>query len=103
VAITVRWLPILLTVAGCYGFKLAGTLLPDRVLTERRVAAMSALVPVALIAAITALQTLSTGQRYSVDARLAGIAVAAIAVWRRAPFVVVVVAAAATTALVRRL
>jgi hypothetical protein len=103
VAVTVRWLPILLTVAGCYAFKLAGTLLPDRVLTERRVASMAALVPVALIAAITALQTVSTGQRFNVDARLAGLAVAAIAVWRKAPFVVVVVCAAATAALVRRL
>jgi hypothetical protein len=33
--------------------------------------------------------------------RLAGFAVGAIAVWRRAPFLVVVIAAAATAALIR--
>jgi hypothetical protein len=36
-----------------------------------------------------------------VDERLAGMAVAAVLVWRRAPFVVVIVAAAAVTALLR--
>jgi hypothetical protein len=35
------------------------------------------------------------------DARAAGLAVALVAVWRRAPFIVVVVAAVAATAAVR--
>jgi hypothetical protein len=35
------------------------------------------------------------------DARAVGLAVAIVATWRRAPFVVVVLAAAASTALVR--
>jgi uncharacterized membrane protein len=96
------WFPILATVAGCYAFKVAGTLLPLRVLTGRRVSSMSALVPIALIAALVALQTVSTAQRFSIDARLVGMAVAAVAVWRKAPFVVVVICAAATTAIVRR-
>lgn len=95
------WLPILVTVAGCYLFKAGGTLLPDRLLRERRVAAMAALVPVALIASITALQTFTIGQRLGVDARLAGLAVAALAIARKAPFVVVVVSAAATAAVIR--
>lgn len=97
------WLPIVITVAGCFALKAAGTLLPQRMLTDARVAAMAALVPVALIAAIIALQTITTGQHYTFDARLAGLAVAAITIARRAPFVVVVVSAAATAALIRAL
>lgn len=96
-----KWLPILFTAAGCFVLKVAGTLLPRRLLRDARVRSMSVLTPVALIAAITALQTVSTGQRLVVDARLAGLAVAAVAVWRKAPFVVVVLSAAVTAAAIR--
>ena len=41
------------------------------------------------------------GESLVVDGRLVGVAVGAVAVWRRAPFVVVVVAAMAATALLR--
>jgi hypothetical protein len=48
-----------------------------------------------------AVNTFAGDQRLVLDARAAGLAVAVIATWRRAPFVVVVVAAAVVTALVR--
>jgi hypothetical protein len=44
-----------------------------------------------------------SGASISIDARLVGVVVAAIALWRRAPFVLVVLVAAAATALVRLL
>jgi hypothetical protein len=50
-----------------------------------------------------AVQTLASGHRLTVDARVPALAVAAVLVWRRAPFVVVVAAAAATAALLRAL
>ena len=62
-----------------------------------------ALIPASLLAALVAKDTFSTGQVLVVDARAAGVAVAAVAVWRRAPFIVVVAAAMATTALMRAL
>ena len=37
----------------------------------------------------------------TIDARSAGVAVAAVLIWRRAPIIVVILAAAATTALLR--
>jgi len=49
------------------------------------------------------LQTVISEHSYTLDARLAGLTVAAVAIWRRAPFVVVVLVAAATAALVRLL
>jgi hypothetical protein len=62
---------------------------------------MSALLPVALLAALAAVQTVATGERLVVDARLAGGAAAIVALLLRAPFLVVVGAAALTAALVR--
>lgn len=97
------WIPIIVTVVGCFLFKLTGTLLPDRLLNEPRIAAMAALLPVALIASITALSTFATEQQLALDARLAGLAVAAVAIALKAPFIVVVLSAAATTAAVRAL
>lgn len=64
---------------------------------------MAGLLPVALLAALIALQVLTDGRRLVLDARLPGPAVAVLAQWRRAPFLVVVTATCATTALVRAL
>ena len=45
--------------------------------------------------------TLADGETLVFDARVVGVAVGAVAVWRQVPFVVVVVAAMAATALFR--
>lgn len=95
------WAPVLVGAAACYLIKLAGLSVPERVLTEPRVRRVAALLPVALLAALIALQTATDGRAVVLDARLAGLAVAIVAQWRRAPFLVVVGAACATTALLR--
>jgi hypothetical protein len=95
------WNAVLLASAGCYVLKLAGMSLPQRVLADERVRRIGALLPVALLSALVATGTFSTGQALTVDARTAGLAVAAVAVLARAPFLVVIVAASAATALVR--
>ena len=61
------------------------------------------LVAVPLLAALILVQTVGDGHRLVLDARVPALAVAAILVWRRAPFLVVVLAAAATAALLRAL
>lgn len=97
------WAAILVASGACYLLKLSGLSIPERWLAEPRVQRVAGLLPVALLAALIGLQTVTSGQSVVVDARLAGIAVAVAAQWRRAPFLVVVVAACATTALVRAL
>jgi hypothetical protein len=62
---------------------------------------MCGLLPAALLPALVAVNTFAGDRRLVLDARAVGLAVALIATWRRAPFVVVVVSAAAATALVR--
>ena len=95
------WAAVLVACGGCYILKLAGMSLPERVLADRRVRRIGALLPVALLSALVATQTFTTGQDLTLDARAAGLAVAAAAVLLRAPFLVVVVGAAGATALVR--
>lgn len=99
----VSWLPIAAVVVGCYALKLAGTLLPERLVRDQRVALMATLIPVALIASLIALQTITVGHGFRIDARLAGVGVAAVAVICRAPFIVVVLGAALTAAVIRAL
>ena len=95
------WAAVLVACGGCYILKLAGMSLPERVLADRRVRRIGTLLPVALLSALVATQTFTTGQELTLDARAAGLAVAAAAVLLRAPFLVVVVGAAGATALVR--
>ncbi|WP_030757268.1 AzlD domain-containing protein [Streptomyces griseus] len=97
------WLAIGLTVAGCYLVKLIGLLVPAQTLERPLVQRLAALLPVALLAALTAQQTFGTGTDLVLDARVAGVAAAALALVLRAPFLVVVGAAVAVTAGVRAL
>jgi branched-subunit amino acid transport protein len=95
------WLAILGAGAGCYLLKLAGLSLPARVLDHPLAERVADLIPVALLAALVAVQVFAEGTRLTVDARLAGLAAAVVALLLRAPFLVVVFAAAATAALLR--
>jgi hypothetical protein len=52
----------------------------------------------ALLGALVAVQTFGNGQALAVDERVFGVAVAAIAIWRKAPLLVVVILATVTTA-----
>jgi branched chain amino acid efflux pump len=97
------WAAVLVGSAGCYALKLVGVSVPQRVLADARVRRIGALLPVALLSALVATQTFTTGNHLTVDARAVGLAVAAVAVFARAPFLVVIVAASAATALARAL
>lgn len=95
------WPAIIVTAVGCYLLKLAGLSVPDRILDRPFIRRLTDLVPVALLAALVAVQALSSGGDLTTDARLAGVAVGVVALLARAPFLAVVVAAAVTTALIR--
>ena len=96
------WLVVLSTIAGCYLLKLAGYFVPPSLLARPRIRQVVELLPVALLAALVVVEALAEGRHLHADGpRLAGFAVGAVAVWRRAPFLVVVVAAAVTAALLR--
>ncbi|MFJ7078826.1 AzlD domain-containing protein [Streptomyces sp. NPDC098781] len=95
------WIAIGATVLGCYAVKLAGLLVPAGALERPVVRRLAALLPVALLAALTAQQTFGDGQALVLDARAAGLAAAALVLMLRAPFLLVVAAAVVVTAGVR--
>ncbi|MEV8394756.1 MULTISPECIES: AzlD domain-containing protein [unclassified Streptomyces] len=97
------WIAIGATAVGCYLVKLLGLLVPAGALERPLVQRLSALLPVALLAALTAQQTFSANGALVVDARGAGLAAAALALVLRAPFLVVMAAAVVVTAGVRAL
>ena len=97
------WAGVLVACAACYALKLAGLSLPAGVLQDSRVQRTIPLVPVALLAALIAMNTFSTGNHLVLDVRAAAIGVAVVAVLLRAPFLVVVASAAATAGLLRLL
>lgn len=92
------WSAIVITALGCYAMKLAGLCVPRSWLDRPALRRFTMLAPVALLAALTAVQTFGHGRGLMIDARAAGVGAAAIALLLRAPFLVVVVVAAVVTA-----
>jgi hypothetical protein len=95
------WIAIGATAVGCYAVKLAGLLVPAGALEKPLVRRLAALLPVALLAALTAQQTFADGHALVLDAKAAGLGAAAVTLILRAPFLVVVAAAVLVTAGVR--
>lgn len=99
---SVLWIGILVTSAGCYALKYAGLSVPERVLQHRLTVRAANLIPVALLGALIAVQVFAHAKTLVIDARLLGLGVAAILLVLRAPFLVVVFGAALAAALVRQ-
>jgi branched-subunit amino acid transport protein len=101
----VIWLAVMSCAVGCYLLKLAGMSVPERVLAHPVLRRTADLLPVVLLAALVAVQVLVSrgpdGPELGVDARLAGLGAAFLALLLRAPFIVVVLVAALTAALLR--
>jgi uncharacterized membrane protein len=100
---TTAWTAVLVASVVAYLLKLSGHLVPPRWLGHPRVIGALSVLPAALLAALVVTQTVTSGRHLTIDARIVAVGVAALALWRRAPFIVVVVLGAASAALVRAL
>jgi branched-subunit amino acid transport protein len=96
---TVLWATVIAASVGCYLLKLAGLSVPASWVEQPWVARVVDFVPAALLAALVAVQGLTSGHDLVIDGRLAGLAAAAVALAMRAPFIVVLVLAGAAGAL----
>jgi hypothetical protein len=94
---------VIVTCVGCYLLKLAGLSVPERWLSAERVQAVAILLPITLLAGLTAVQVVGSGQSLHPDARLAGLGAAFVCLKLRAPFIVVVLVAAGVAAGLRAL
>ncbi len=98
---TSLWGWILLACALSYAIKLLGYSLPARWLQSPRMTQVAASLTVALLAALTVMNTLASGTQIVWDARLGALLVAALALWLRLPFLAVVVLGAVAAAVLR--
>lgn len=97
------WMLVVLLSGVAYGLKVLGFVVVGSRTMPPVLERCLALIPASLLAALVAKDTFTSAQVLVLDARAVGLAVAIVAVWRKAPFIVVVVAAMAATALVRAL
>ncbi|WP_119966417.1 AzlD domain-containing protein [Simplicispira lacusdiani] len=95
------WGYILLACAATYLTKLAGYAIPARWLQNPRMTRVAGAMTVALLASLTVMNTVASGTALVLDARLAALAAAALALWLRLPFLLVVVLGAVASAAVR--
>ena len=89
---------MLVVLAGStYGIRILGVTTLGK-LIEQRLGPLVSLLPVTLFSALVALMTWERAGELVLDARVAGVAAAAVAAWRRASMVVVILVAMAVTA-----
>lgn len=96
------WWSIVALAVGVSGQRLIGMFWAGPFLAHRPVLARLAdLLPAAVIAGVIAQLSLTRDGSLVIDARVVGLGVACLLVWRRAPLTLVVIAAALATAATR--
>lgn len=97
------WFWILIACAIAYLTKVAGYLVPAKLMENPRMTRVAGTLTIGLLASLTAVNAFSSGQALMLDARLAALVAAGVALWLRAPFLVVVLGGAAAAAVARLL
>lgn len=93
------WIAVVVACIASFLIKLAGYLVPERLLTGERTSRVTTLLPVALLAALVVVQTVvGPGGSLVIDARLVAVGVAVVLLLLRANFLVIVLAAGAVAA-----
>jgi uncharacterized membrane protein len=95
------WNWILIASALAYATKLAGYLVPARWLENEQMSHIAGTLTIGLLASLTAMNAFSVGQSLTIDARIAALLAAGIALWMRLSFLAVVVIGAVVAALLR--
>jgi Branched-chain amino acid transport protein (AzlD) len=95
------WFWLLLACVLAYAWKLVGYLVPAKLLRDPRMSRVAGTMTIGLLASLTIVNTVASGQALAADARLGALVAAGIALAVRAPFLVVVIAGAGAAAVLR--
>lgn len=95
------WFGLLIASVAVYSWKLLGSIVPKNVLDNPKISKTAGLLTIALLAALTGVQMLTDGDEVVFDARIPALAIAAILLALRVPFIVMVAVAAGAAALIR--
>ena len=97
------WIAVIGTSLLAYLIKYSGTLIPAKLLESPIIKRINALLPIAMLSALVAVQAFANKKELGIDHRAAGLLVAAVALKLKAGFPVVVGSAALVSALIVRL
>ena len=96
------WIAVIGTSVIAFLLKYSGHSVPERWLSHPKIQKVNALIPIALLSALVAVQSFTEKSKLMIDQRLLGLAVAIVALLLKAPFPVVVISAAISSALLYR-
>jgi len=92
------WVATIGTSVIAFAVRYSGHSIPQHWLEHPKIQRVNALIPIALLSALVAVQTFTEKNKLMIDHRLAGVSVAVIALLLKAPFPVVVLSAAIASA-----
>ncbi len=95
------WIVVIVVGVFTVLFKAAGPVFLGRRQLPARVDAVVALIAPVMLTALVVTQTFGGDEEVAVDARVPGVAAAAVAIWRGAPIVLAMAIAAVVTAVIR--
>ena len=93
------WGAVIALSAGSYAFKFLGVIAGQRL--SKHLAPATSLLPAALFSALIIIMSISDDGSLVIDARLVGVGIGGLAVWKKMPFVLVVLIAMLSTAVIR--
>jgi branched-subunit amino acid transport protein len=96
------WIAVIGTSAIAFLLKYSGHSVPEKWLSHPKIQKVNALIPIALLSALVAVQSFTEKSKLMIDQRLLGLVVAIVALLLKAPFPVVVISAAVSSALLYR-
>ena len=97
---TIFWVATIGTSLVAFLLKYSGHSVPERWLSHPKIQRINALIPIALLSALVAVQSFSEKSELLIDQRLVGLSAAIIALLLKAPFPIVVLSAAISSAAV---
>jgi branched-subunit amino acid transport protein len=100
---TSLWIGVAGSSIALFALRYFGYLVPEKYLSNPRMLRINTLIPIALLSALVGIQTVTEKGKWVIDQRLAGVAVALIALSLKAPYFVVVISAAITSAVIYRI
>ena len=96
------WIATIGTSIIAFALKYTGHNISEKFFSHPKVQNINALIPIALLSALVAVQTVTEKSKLMIDHRLAGVGAAIIALTLKAPFPLVVISAAVTSAAIYR-
>lgn len=97
------WIVVAVVGVGSIAFKAAGPVFLGSRSLPPRIESVVALIGPVMLTALVVTQTVGGDQQIVLDARVPGVAAAAVAIWRGAPVVVAMLVAAVVTGTLRAL